>query len=84
MRSKLRKWGNSAGVIIPAAALNEAKFKLGDALEVEAREGEIVIREASASYTLEELLEASPDKSISLDDEDSTWLNDDPEGGETL
>ena len=33
MHTNIRKWGNSAGTIIPAAILQEAGLEIGDALD---------------------------------------------------
>ena len=35
-------------------------------------------------YTLESLLEATPEESVTLDDEDREWLNDVAVGEETI
>ena len=75
LRTSIRKWGNSAGTILPAPALARAGFQLGDALDIEASDGQIVIKQASSSYTLQQLLDATPPESVVLEDEDSQWLN---------
>lgn len=72
--STLRKLGNSAGTIIPAAALNIAGFNLGDELNIEADEGQIIIKKASPSYSLEQLLEGVTPGMTALDDQDKEWL----------
>ncbi|MEM8561506.1 MAG: AbrB/MazE/SpoVT family DNA-binding domain-containing protein [Pseudomonadota bacterium] len=82
MRTNIRKWGNSAGAIIPAAALAQAGIKLGDAVELDVRKGEITLKHLTPEYSLEQLLDASPRGSFALDEEDREWLDDAPVGEE--
>jgi antitoxin component of MazEF toxin-antitoxin module len=44
MRTNIRKWGNSAGAIIPPAALARYGLKLGESVDVVAEEGKITIK----------------------------------------
>ncbi len=44
MIAKIQKWGNSQGLRIPKEALSVAHFVTGDALEIEAVEGCIVLK----------------------------------------
>lgn len=74
MHTYIRKWANSAG-IIPAPALAEAGFCWGDAVEIEAVAGKIVIKQSSTEYTVSELLKASPPEKMGLDEEDRHWLH---------
>ena len=73
---RIRKWGNSAGTIIPAVTLAKAGIHLGDELEVEAEEGRIVLKQQSPKYTLDELLKHSSPAAFELDEEGREWLND--------
>ena len=82
MKTLVRKWGNSAGVIIPAAVLELSGMKLGDKVDIEAVEGGIMLRIAKPVYTLDELLAQSPAGSFELSDEDRAWLNAEPQGRE--
>lgn len=70
----LRKLGNSAGTILPASALNTAGFNLGDKLDIEANKGCIIIKKASPSYSLDQLLEGVTPNMIALDKDDENWL----------
>ena len=83
MRTNIRKWGNSAGTIIPAKALAKAGFSLGDAVEILAVDGQIVIRQVTPKYTLDDLLASCPRKAFELDDEDRAWLHEEPVGKES-
>ena len=82
MQTNIRKWGNSAGAIIPAPIMAEAGLVLGDSVDIEAVDGKIVIKQVAPTYTLDELLNASPVETVSLDDEDKAWLHDVPVGKE--
>ncbi|MBV1790677.1 AbrB/MazE/SpoVT family DNA-binding domain-containing protein [Marinobacterium sp. D7] len=82
MQTSIRKWGNSSGAIIPAAVLAKAGFSQGDTVEIEAVDGQIVIKPALPTYNLEDLLKASPSEAMALDDEDRAWLHEAPVGKE--
>lgn len=73
--STLRKLGNSAGTIIPASILNEVGFALGDELDIEAEQGRIIIKKASPTYTLEQLLDGVTKEMLERTEEDNNWLN---------
>ncbi|MGQ9366887.1 AbrB/MazE/SpoVT family DNA-binding domain-containing protein [Azospirillum sp. ST 5-10] len=53
---KIARWGNSAAVRLPAAVLEQARMGTDDAVEVVARDGEIVIRRQRPRVTLDDLL----------------------------
>ena len=58
MTASIRKWGNSAAVRIPAAALAAAGLKPDDPVEIREEGGRIVIEKAKAEpVTLDWLLE---------------------------
>lgn len=82
MQTNIRKWGNSAGTIIPAPVLAAAGLRLGDAIEIEVVDGAIVIRRTAPTYRLEDLLAATPQDKTSPDEEDREWLHDAPMGRE--
>ena len=53
---KVAQWGNSAAVRISSAALQRAHLSVGDAVEVVARDDEIVVRRQRPQVSLDELL----------------------------
>ncbi len=55
MTVRISRWGNSFGVRIPKAALEDAHLQEGDRVEVVSRDGQLVIVKAK-SRTLEELV----------------------------
>ncbi|MEB8287703.1 AbrB/MazE/SpoVT family DNA-binding domain-containing protein [Aeromonas veronii] len=84
MQTSIRKWGNSAGAIIPASILKKAGVMMNDQLEIEVVEGRIVLRPAAPSYTLADLLKASPESAFVMDAEDRQWLDATPVGKEEI
>jgi len=56
MELSVRKWGNSAGVILPTAALENLQAKVGDTLSVEFDNQKMVVQVAKPRYSLAQLL----------------------------
>ena len=83
MHTNIRKWGNSAGTIIPAAILQEAGLEIGDALDAQVVEGKVVLSPVESELTLEELLAGSPKENLTITDEDLEWI-DTPSVGKEL
>jgi antitoxin component of MazEF toxin-antitoxin module len=75
MHTNIRKWGNSAGTIIPAAVLQEAGLEIGDTLDAQVVEGKVILSPLERELTLEELLAGSPKENLSITDEDREWLD---------
>jgi len=57
MRSRISKWGNSLGVRIPKAFVEELAIAAGDEVELTLRDGRIVLTKVGREYRLEELVE---------------------------
>jgi len=70
----LTKWGNSIGTRIPSNALAVAGFSLGDEVEIEAKKGVLVIKQAMPEYTLDALLSGVTPEMVELNDDDKLWL----------
>ena len=63
MRAKIKKWGNSAAVRIPASVIHAARLDLGDMVDVRAEAGRIVIEPVRLKmFDLEELLKGITSK----------------------
>lgn len=75
MHTTIRKWGNSAGTIIPATILHEAGLEIGDALDAQVVEGKVMLSPVKGKLTLEELLAGSPKENLAITDEDREWLD---------
>jgi antitoxin MazE len=78
--SKIAQWGNSAAVRLPAATLEHARLRVDEAVEVVARDGEVIIRRQRDRVTLDSLL-AGFDPAKHRQD---LLIDDAPVGQETL
>ncbi|WP_218309714.1 AbrB/MazE/SpoVT family DNA-binding domain-containing protein [Alteromonas antoniana] len=79
METVIRKYGNSKGVIIPAALLKELNLDVNEKIDVKVENGRIIIAPVrKPEYPLEELLAQCSQKAMILSDEDKTWLTDSP------
>ena len=56
------KWGNSLALRLPSAVVDAAQVRDGERVNVEARDGNIVIRRAIPQFTLEELFRGKTPK----------------------
>jgi antitoxin component of MazEF toxin-antitoxin module len=54
-RAKVGKWGKSLAVRLPAEIARSSGFRDGEPVEVEARDGNIVIRHSPPSFKLSDL-----------------------------
>lgn len=64
MLAKVQKWGNSQGLRLTKALLEEAGLNVGDEVRVSVRKGRIVVAPAArvrGKYDLKTLLSAMPD-----------------------
>ena len=82
MKTNIRKWGNSAGTIIPAPMLHAAGIALGDKVNIEAKAGTLLMTLVDESMTLEDLLADSPNKSFRILEDDQGWVDAKPSGRE--
>ena len=82
MKTNIRKWGNSAGIIIPVPMLEAAGIALGDKVNIEAKAGTLVMTLVDEPMTLEDLLADSPKKSFRIFQEDQDWIDAKPSGRE--
>ena len=82
MKPNIRKWGNSAGTIIPVPMLDAAGIALGDKVNIEAKAGKLVMTLVDEPMTLEGLLADSPKESFKVLDEDQGWMDTKPTGRE--
>ena len=82
MKTNIRKWGNSAGTIIPAPMLHAAGIALGDKVNIEAKAGTLLMTLVDEPMTLENLLADSPKKSFTVLEEDQDWIDAKPSGRE--
>lgn len=79
MLTKIQKWGNSQGIRFPKRVLRQAHVSVGDEVDVDVHEGEIVVKPihvVHGRYKLSELLGKRTTRERELD-----WG--DPKGRET-
>lgn len=83
MRAKVQKWGNSAAIRLPVAALEAARLAVDQAVEIEAENGVLVIRSVDAlpRYSLDELLSGITPENLNVSRE---WESAPPVGREVL
>lgn len=56
METAIRKLGNSAGIILPAALLRSLKFEVGQTIDIEVEDGRLVVTpQRRKRYTAAEL-----------------------------
>ena len=82
MKTNIRKWGNSAGTIIPVPMLDAAGIALGDKVNIEAKAGQLIMTLVDEPMTLEDLLADSPKESFKILEEDQGWMDSRPSGRE--
>ncbi len=56
MSSKLQKWGNSIGVRIPKSVIEKSKLELNSEVEIEHKDGKIIIFPKQKTIDLKTLL----------------------------
>ncbi len=80
----IKKWGNSLAARIPKAIANMIDLKQDQSVNIEAKNGKIIITPVlkKKEYTIDELLSQCDSKAVALDQEDKEWLNADPVGKE--
>lgn len=84
MEMVVKKWGNSLAARIPKAIADMIDLHLNQKINIEAKNGTIIITPVAEKkeYTIDELLSQCSSDSVKLDDEDKTWVNDEPVGRE--
>jgi len=81
MRITIKKWGNSAGVVIPGVVMQELNIQVGQSMEAQVVDNQLVLTPVSKGYSLEALL-AQCDMSAPEISEEELWGNSGPVGNE--
>lgn len=81
MRIIIKKWGNSAGMVIPGVVMRELGLQPGQAMEASVENNQLVLTPITRRYTLDELL-AQCDPDAPTITEDDIWGHDKPVGNE--
>ncbi|TVR85132.1 MAG: AbrB/MazE/SpoVT family DNA-binding domain-containing protein [Trueperaceae bacterium] len=70
MPTKIQRWGNSQGLRVPKEVLAEANLEIGDAVDVRAVDGTLVVtplRRVRGRLDLADLVAAMPPDTISTE-----------------
>ena len=81
MRIIIKKWGNSAGMVIPGVVMKELGLQTGQSMEASVENNQLVLTPITRRYTLDELL-AQCDPDAPTITEDDIWGQDKPVGNE--
>ena len=76
MSVKIQKWGNSLGIRIPKAVVKKVKLRENSEVEIESKNGTIVIFPAQKQYSLDVLLDQISKNNLHREEEFT------PEGNE--
>lgn len=57
MESRLQQWGNSSGIRIPKAYLEDLDLKSGDKVNIESDKGKIIITKVKEEISLKERID---------------------------
>jgi antitoxin MazE len=69
MSVKIQKWGNSLGVRIPKAVIDKVNLSENSEVEIESKNGAIVIFPSKKKYSLDSLLEQITKKNLHSDED---------------
>jgi antitoxin MazE len=69
MSAKIQKWGNSLGIRIPKAIIEQASLSENSEVEVVHKNGAIIILPAKTQYTLSDLLGKINKKNLHSEDD---------------
>ncbi|AWK14212.1 AbrB/MazE/SpoVT family DNA-binding domain-containing protein [Candidatus Fukatsuia symbiotica] len=83
MTVAIKKWGNSNGIVIPALFLKKIGVSVGQELDLEIKDGTLVLTPKPKRYTLAELIKQC-DASAPLETEESVWGDDHSPVGEEI
>lgn len=84
METAIRKLGNSAGIILPAALLRSLKFEVGQTIDIEVEDGRLVVTPTRRKrYTAAEL-NAQCNPRAPMPTDMAAWDRASPVGSETL
>ena len=81
MRITIKKWGNSAGMVIPGVVMKALGLKPGQSMEARVTNNQLVLTPVTKQYSLAELL-AQCDMSAPEISEQEVWGNAKPAGDE--
>lgn len=81
MQIEIKRWGNSAGLLLSKPLLAQLAVEQGDSVEVVVQDGGLFLKPiVKQKYTLEGLLSSCTPEVMQLDEGDREWLQDSPVG----
>lgn len=80
MKVSIKKWGNSAGMLVPAALMNELELQVGQEMDMQVIDGALVIKPVKKRYSLQQLLDGCDSEAPATTDDN--WENMPPAGKE--
>ncbi|MCC7403626.1 MAG: AbrB/MazE/SpoVT family DNA-binding domain-containing protein [Bdellovibrionales bacterium] len=69
MSVKVQKWGNSLGVRIPKTVIEKVNLKENSEVEIESKNGTIIIFPAKKEYSLDSLLDQITKSNLHSEDD---------------
>lgn len=69
MSVKVQKWGNSLGVRIPKTVIEKVNLKENSEVEIESKNGTIIISPAKKEYSLDSLLDQITKSNLHSEDD---------------
>jgi len=81
MRITIKKWGNSAGMVIPNVVMKELGLQPGQSMEAHVTNNQLVLTPAIKRYSLEELLAQCDPQALEIREQE-IWGAADPAGDE--
>ncbi len=74
MRITIKRWGNSAGMVIPNIVMKEIKLQPGQSVEAQVSNNQLILTPISRRYSLDELLAQCDMNAAELSEQD-VWGN---------
>jgi len=80
MKVFIKKWGNSAGMLVPSALMNELELQVGQEMDMQVIDGALVIKPVKKRYSLQQLLDGCDGEAPAAADDN--WEHMPPAGKE--
>ncbi|UEO42577.1 type II toxin-antitoxin system ChpS family antitoxin [Escherichia coli] len=81
MRITIKRWGNSSGMVIPNVVMKELNLRLGQSVEAQVSNNQLILTPISRRYSLDELLAQCDMNATELSEQD-VWGKSTPAGDE--
>ena len=81
MRITIKRWGNSAGMVIPHIVMKELNLQPGQSVEAQVSNNQLILTPISRRYSLDELLAQCDMNAAELSEQD-VWGKSTPAGDE--